>query len=66
MADRLKIHGSNKKKKKMKQRRKSELRKLGSSYITEPVSKRNMHLEAFYDLIKPELEQLSAPQHYEV
>lgn len=50
----------------MKQHRKSELRKLGSSYITEPISKRNLHLEAFYDLIKPELEQLSAPQHYEV
>lgn len=43
-----KIHGSNLKKKK-KKHRKSELRKVDSGYITEPVSKRNLHLEAFYD-----------------
>lgn len=45
----LKIHRSNQKKKKKKQCRKSQLRKVGSSYITEPISKKNLHLDAFYD-----------------
>lgn len=35
--------------KKMKQCRKSERHQVGSSYIIELISLRNLHLEAFYD-----------------
>lgn len=48
MAD-LKYTEAIKKKKKKKQCRKSQLRKVGSSYITVPISKKNLHLDAFYD-----------------